>query len=411
MWTASMRAMTGVLTRPTADVPDHPPVADVPRPTAVGAVLAAGWAVLAGALPCAAVAVVAWFVTAGGTAPDALRVGVDAWLLAHMVPIALPGGAFGLAPLGLTLLPFVLLCRAGAWVGRTSEVRRVVHVCAAVIVLAVAYGGLSALIAVLARTDRAAPEVLSAFVRAGGLAAIAGGAGVVRVSGHGVRAWRRVPEEARAALYGGVVGILALLTGGTLLVACSLVAHADRLTDLVAGLAPGIGGFPVLLATCLAYVPNAAVYAATFALGPGFAVGTATAVTPTGVALGPLPAFPLLAALPVTEAPPAWLMSVLALPIAAGVVGGIAALRRYPAFSIDAATLRGGLAGVAGGVMFMVAVAVSRGPAGPGRLADVGPSAVQSGVVAVSALGIAGAVGVLASRLWHWARVRGPRDR
>ncbi|MEQ4205104.1 DUF6350 family protein [Actinopolymorpha sp. B17G11] len=402
--------MAGVLTRPSAGVPEHPRVADHPRPAAVGALLAAGWAALAGALPCAAVAVVAWFVTAGGTAPDAFRVGVDAWLLAHMVPVALPGGAFSLAPLGLSLLPFVLLCRAGAWVGRTSEVRRVTQVCAGLLVLAAAYGGLAALIAILARTGDAAPDVLRAFVHAGVLAGVAGGAGVVRVSGHGVRAWRRVPEDVRAALYGGVAGISCLVAGGMLLVACSLVVHLGRLGELVAGLAPGISGLPVLLGMCLAYVPNAAVYAGTYALGPGFAVGTATVVAPTGVALGPLPAFPLLAALPVTENPPGWVMGVLVIPIAAGVVAGLAAIRCYPAYSIDAATLRGGLAGLAGGVMFTAAVAVSSGSAGPGRLAEVGPSALESGVVAVSTLGIAGAVGVLALRMWEWARARGSAD-
>jgi hypothetical protein len=50
---------------------------------------------------------------------------------------------------------------------------------------------------------------------------------------------------------------------------------------------------------------------------------------------------------------------------------------------------------------------VSRGPAGPGRLADVRPSALESGVVAMSVLGISGAAGVLMVRLWAWARARG----
>jgi hypothetical protein len=300
----------------------------------------------------------------------------------------------------------VLMCRAGAWVGRTSEVRQVGHVCAGVLVLAGAYGGLASLIAVLARTEEAAPDALRAFVHAGVLAGLAGGAGVVRVSGHGVLAWSRFPEEARAAFYGGATGLVALVVGGMLLVGGSLIVHVGRLGDLVAGLAPGLGGFPVLLGMCLAYVPNAAVYAGTYALGPGFAVGTATVVAPTGVALGPLPAFPLLAALPVAEDPPVWVLAVLALPIAAGVVAGLAAVRRYPVYGIDAATLRGGLAGLVGAVMFTVAVAVSGGSAGPGRLADVGASTLQSGVVAVSTLGIAGAVGVLASRGWAWVRAR-----
>ena len=47
-----------------------------------------------------------------------------------------------------------------------------------------------------------------------------------------------------------------------------------------------------------AFVPNAALFAGSFLLGPGFAVGGATLVSPGAVVLGPLPVVPLLAALP-----------------------------------------------------------------------------------------------------------------
>jgi hypothetical protein len=370
----------------------------------VGALLAAGWAVLAGALPCAAIAVVAWFATSGGTASWAFRVGVDAWLSAHWVPIALSDGRYNLAPLGLTALPVLLLWRAGGWVARTAELRGVRDTCLAVGCLALAYGGMVTLVALATRADEAAPDLLRAFGYATLLAAAVGGAGTARETGHAKSFWVCLPEGARAVLYGGTAGLVALLTCGVALVAVSLAVHAGRVTDLTRSLAPGPVGLVLLLVACLAYLPNAAVFGAAYALGPGFTVGTGTVVAPSGVLLGSLPAFPLLGALPVATTPPGWLAAVLVLPIAAGAVAGLAAVRRYPEYGLETVAARGGLAGVAGGVLCTLAALLAGGSVGPGRLADVGVPLAQTALIAVSALGIAGAVAVLASRaLSRWA--------
>jgi Family of unknown function (DUF6350) len=403
-----MSAMTDVLARTTSGsrTPPKAPVGDRRRPAALGAFLAAGWAALAGVLPAAAVAVVGWFATAGGTAAGALRVGLDAWLVMHGVPVALRDGHFGLTPLALSVLPVLLLCRAGAWVGRTCDVTRIRNVVAGVAALAVGYAGCAALVALVARTEGAVPDLVRAVAHAAVLAGVAGGLGVAAMSGHGSRLWQAVPEDCRAALYGGAAGFVALTTAGALMVAASLVVHWPRLTALADGLAPGPVGLVVLLVLNLAYAPNAAIYAGAFALGPGFAVGTGTVVAPTGVGLGALPAFPLLAALPVGEAPPAWVMSFLVLPIAAGMVAGVVALRRFPAYGIDGAALRGGLAGALGGLLFTACAAAAGGSAGPGRMADIGPDLLPTSVIAVSTLGIAGAVGVLGSYAWRWLRSR-----
>lgn len=372
--------------------------------------LGAGWAALAGVLPTAAVAVIGWFATAGGTATWALRIGADAWLLAHRVPVELATGRVSLVPLGLTLVPVILLCRAGAWVGRTCEVGRIRHAASGVAVLALAYGAFAAFVALLARATGATPDLLHAFVQAGALAAVAGGAGILRMSGHGAGIWRALPEDVRAALHGGLAGLVALFSAGALLAAGALAWHADRLTSLVGGLAPGLVGALLLLLVSLAYVPNAALCAAAFALGPGFAMGTGTVVSPTGVALGPLPAFPLLAGLP-AEAPPGWVLGVLVIPIGAGVVSGLAAVRRFPAYGIDTSALRGGLAGVVAGLLFTGCAALVAGSLGPGRMADVGPLVPSVGIAAVSTLGVSGAAGVLASYAWTWLRSRQPERR
>jgi hypothetical protein len=202
-----MASMTDVLSRLGTTSGSGQTGERAPRPAPVGAVLGAGWAALAGVLPTAALAVIGWFATAGGTATWALRIGADAWLLAHRVPVELATGRLSLVPLGLSLLPVILLCRAGAWVGRTCEVGRIRHAASGVAVLALAYGAFAAFIALLARTTGATPDIARAFVQAGGLAAVAGGAGILRMSGHGAAIWRAVPEDVRAALHGGLAGL------------------------------------------------------------------------------------------------------------------------------------------------------------------------------------------------------------
>ncbi|NED14400.1 DUF6350 family protein, partial [Streptomyces sp. SID9124] len=54
-----------------------------------------------------------------------------------------------------------------------------------------------------------------------------------------------------------------------------------------------------VLLLALGLVPNAAMWGAAYGLGPGFALGTASTVTPLAFTGSPaLPDFPLLAAMP-----------------------------------------------------------------------------------------------------------------
>ena len=77
-------------------------------------------------------------------------------------------------------------------------------------------------------------------------------------------------------------------------------------------------------------------------LGPGFAVGTGTVVSPSVVALGPAPAFPLLAALPGSGPTSRVGLSVwLAVPVFVGAVGAVLAQRAYRVLAYDSAALRG----------------------------------------------------------------------
>ena len=93
--------------------------------------------------------------------------------------------------------------------------------------------------------------------------------------------------------------------------------------------------------------------------------------------------------------------------VAAGVVAGLFLARRHPLLGLESAALYGGLAGLFGGTGVAVLAAVSGGAAGPGRMADFGPSAAQVALVAVITLTIAGALSAAAvPALREWRRRR-----
>jgi hypothetical protein len=106
--------------------------------------------------------------------------------------------------------------------------------------------------------------------------------------------------------------------------------------------------------------------------GPGFAVGAGTTVSSAGVTLGPLPAFPILAATPRTGG--AWWQEALVVaPLLAGAVAGIVTLRRSPTPSYFALAARSAAAGAASGLLFGISCLLATGAVGPGRMADIGP--------------------------------------
>ncbi|MBM7173976.1 hypothetical protein JQK87_37595, partial [Streptomyces sp. G44] len=112
---------------------------------------------------------------------------------------------------------------------------------------------------------------------------------------HGFFVRGRTLAVARA----GAAGAVALLGGGALLVAVALVLHAGPVTESFARVTDVRSGQFAVLMLALALVPNAAVWAAAYGLGPGFALGAGSFATPLAVDAAPvLPRFPLLEAVP-----------------------------------------------------------------------------------------------------------------
>jgi hypothetical protein len=338
--------------------------------------------------------------------PGVLRTATGLWLAAHHVGFALKGaGRIGMLPLGLVLLPGALLWRAGRWVVRTAGVTRLTELGYAILALAAPYAALCGALALACRSPLATPSLPEAVIAGFLLALSAGGLGGARALAPWGRLSRLMPPRSRSVVLGSAAALAVLAVGGAVLAGGSLAAHLSQYRTLEDALAPGAVGGVLLLLAQLAYVPNAIGWAVCYSLGPGFAFGTATVVAPTGAALGPLPVFPMLAALPGGSGPVSGGASiiVLALPYLAGALGGILLARAAPTPAVELAPLWGFACGVVTGCVTGVLAAFSGGPLGSGRLAAVGPSGWQAALVATLEVGVAAAV---AAGLTNWIRLR-----
>jgi len=371
------------------------------RPSVVlhGSLVAAA-AALSGLATLAAVVLVAWVADAGpgSTGTDAIRAAADAWLLAHGGGLTVPAGHLRGIPLGLTVLAAVVLHRAGASLARAVEVPDLAAAGRAVAALAVPYALLAAAVAAVAGTATAASSPPLAGIGALLLAAAAGGRGVLRAAGLGPALVRRVPSWLPAVGRAVLAGVAALVAAGLALLLVVLVGRAGRFAELVGALQPGFVGGVILLLGCVLLLPNGALWTVAYVAGPGFTVGAGTGVSPFGVTLGPVPSFPLLAALPGDGVPAPAVRAVLLLPVLAGVLAGWVVGRRLPAASgpgrLPAASGPGRLPALptgrvarpatcgllAGGLVALVTAVLAvlaGGALGQGYLAAVGPSGWQ----------------------------------
>ncbi|WP_243711416.1 DUF6350 family protein, partial [Actinomadura sp. KC216] len=216
---------------------------------------------------------------------------------------------------------------------------------------------------------------------------------------------RLLPDRPRSLVIGVAGSLSVLLASGALLVGVSLAMHmseADHLYDL---LAPGVVGGVLLFLVELAFLPNAVIWGMAYAIGPGFSIGAGTSVSPTGVVLDLVPAFPPLAALPEPGPAPALSLIALAAPFLAGAVGGALTIRSMPTRVSEGAPLWGFLSGALTGAVVALLSALSGGPLGDGRMATVGPSAWQVGLLAALEVGISAAI---AAWVANWMVLRRP---
>jgi hypothetical protein len=378
------------------------------------------------------------------------RTAIDLWLLGHGVPLSasldpalaealgLPGVdgpfAISLAPLGFALLTLLLGARAGRRIVETDHPG--VGAASAVVTTAVLAFGL----ALAAQHEGVAPAVarggiLPTLVLALGLlVGVVTRADRVRAarwwaslsSGRAAGTIRRVREAldrlpegtasvAATSLRGGAAAAFAVVAISSVVVAVLLGVQYATVITLYETLQTGVVGGVALTMGQLALLPNLVLWTASWLVGPGFALGTGSSVSPLGTAVGPIPSVPVLGILPQGTLDLGFLG--ILVPVVLAFVAAVALsprvgripepeARRWPWF------LAAGLGmGVVGALLLALLAMLSGGAAGPGRLADVGPAPGWVLLVAFLEIGIASVAGMFVSGLMAPLVRRSPEGR
>jgi hypothetical protein len=351
------------------------------------------------------------------------RASVDSWLLGHGVDLhvtldtalstslGMPDNtAFPvtIAPLGFALLTLLLAVRAGRRVGETRYRNLGSAVSLATFALLSTIATLTALYP-LARPSVVQGATLPTLVFALGFTI-----GLVRTrraegdeAGSSLRDWINdwsppIRALARTALRGGVAVVAAITAVSSVVLALLFAINYAQVISLYEGLHAGaLGGFALTIGE-LGFMPNLVIWAASWLVGPGFAIGAGSAVSPLGTTMGPVPAIPVLGALPTADLPFGF-VGLLAPLVASFLVAALLRARLvrdvndtdYPLAWLGATALA---TGVVAGVLLGVLALASGGAAGPGRLVEVGPNPLAVGLWAGVEVSVAAAIGFLASR-------------
>jgi hypothetical protein len=307
-----------------------------------------------------------WVLGLGGTADWGALWAASAtvWQFGNLVPLQVtlpgdylaaagidPGAAsfvLSLAPLAFAAFTAIFAARSGV---RASQADAWIT---GVITGSLVFAALTALIAVSSGNEIAAVErwqaiLFPAFVfavpllvgavitewREAGSGFVARSRDRVEASPHG---WGEVPG---LIVRGTAVAVAGLIGLGALAFAVSLLLRGGEVIALYEAAHVDALGATVVTLAQLAYLPTLAIWGMAFIAGPGFAVGTGTAVSPAGTQLGVIPGVPVLGALPESSTP--WLLLLALLPVALGALAGWVTRSRLaaalPATALPTATV------------------------------------------------------------------------
>jgi len=210
------------------------------------------------------------------------------------------------------------------------------------------------------------------------------------------------------------VATLLLIAAGAGAVGIALAVRAGEATDMLASFRAGVLGQAGIVAVCLAFAPNIAIWSASYLLGPGFAVGVGTRVSNTTVFMPtPLPGIPVTAALPDTPATGITAAILLGVPVATAMAAGWLLTRRRIRLATgelgngrpgsgevvgwQAVAGPAALAGPVAGVLLGLLAWASTGGLGSNRLTDLGPEPWRVGLFAAGVVTTGALIGAVAS--------------
>lgn len=283
-----------------------------------------GWGALVGsaclpALACylAASVVLATLTAAAGadsSVAGVARLGAVGWLVAHHVPVMIDGASLGVLPLLPTLLAGALVARGAATMAARHGIHQPSDAGWIAGAIAGTHGVLGAVLALVMTPVTIAVDPAQAAVACALVAGIAAGIGLARPCGLLPAALRQAPSWVRPGLDAGLWGLAVLLATGLTTVLLALVVSAPDVVVQLSGSDAGSAfGLTVL---SIGYLPNAAIAGLSWLAGTGLSIG-AFAISPLAVHTGPIPAIPLLAALPTGPVQP-WWGGALAVPLLVG---------------------------------------------------------------------------------------------
>jgi hypothetical protein len=342
--------------------------------------------------------------------PDALaQLAGQAWLIIHGVPLALmfndgpssasvQSGTLSLVPLGLILIPFLLSWRAGRRLARASYTDQLWQALLGALAVYAAAGLGTAFVCSI-------PEARANVLLGALIPLLPVGLGLLIGARREARSWGRLigvdaaewiaktSQHSRwagsylwAALRAGLVALATALALSAVLLAVDIVAHWADIADVYEGLKSGAVGGAALTLAQLGFGPNLVIWTLAWASGAGFALGVGSSVSPLGTLVAPVPAIPVLGALPAGQL--SWGVVAMIIPVLGGVLGGWWFLRegenhfdewlsikvRARWFTASASTLvLGAVVGAAAAVLAGALAWLAHGSAGIGRLTDLGP--------------------------------------
>jgi len=376
------------------------------RPPRLRGVFQAGfvtccWNGLVVFLPILVAVITAWWIAGRpGGVGDVVRAAGAVWIVGHGVPVTVAGLPVGLAPLLLVAVVFWRLTKAGANTVRAIAGRSFPAVRAATISVAVNYTAITTIAALaVAHTPFDVP-VWRVAVNAALMSIVAGSLGALGASGGGTALWNSMPPWLSRGMHTGLLVTLMLLSAGALL---SGIALASRSTAVTATLAAYPGGVLAVGLLTLVYLPTAAVWGTSYLLGPGFAIGVDTSVRIIGVELGPMPVFPLFAAIPDGPLGDAGTL-LYGLPILIASVYGVRLGLRGHDLRAGAAFFAVLVTTVTSTVLIAAVTALASGPLGNARMAEVGPDPLLTAAIVAAVTFVFGLIGCFSVRLFGGGR-------
>ncbi|MGW0245566.1 cell division protein PerM [Nocardia goodfellowii] len=252
------------------------------------------------------------------------------WLAAHQVPLVIGTTELGLLPLLPTALVLWLTWRETARAVEPDSSRADLGW-----LVGAAVGGPLLVTAVCSAVAEDAsgvvalqpPNTLAAFGWVLVLQLLAAGGGIASRLGPQLVSRLELPEWVIAAGYAARRTVLRLLAAGAALTLLAFLLHWSRIGDTYQGAGNAVGVLG-LTALSLAYLPNVVLGAVGVSVGAGAHFGAAS-IGLFSVTGGPIPAVPVLAALPSGPAATWWLVFLL-IPAALGALNGLDCGRTSP---------------------------------------------------------------------------------